>query len=672
MDLISKNVMEWLFEKKQGMELKNIIATTFTINPEILLDLIGRTVCCTKNMTYKNINEKQLCFILAEDSIQNNPVYKKLTIFSDDCIIPPTRKISKKYIRLVQGIYIPNCLCRIAMENSGSFFHPKILIAHYKDYEHDFIKFAILSKNLTHSVNMQEICILFESKARIDLRNPKRVNGESLQNYIRGFLSEDNENLKGEEKLKGISLSRSEAQKRIDDTLDKIGRLSFEAILPEGSNVSDISLQFVTPNNFSSEKLFLDDVRKSAYYFCCSDSISKTFWDKKICQGTPDNKGILISNLRSWARYDKVDENKKLNDPVFNYAYYLFREVGNPLIHAKFAELFSTEEKIVWLGSSNFTENGFERNYEADVRITYNDTNIENCGFAPSGKAQDRAKRYINVLNNKPFSLPPLDDVFFAQVRVDDLGDENENKELTDLIKNKFEWICKLTDEKKIVFLGNYKNNIPITQNEKNILMKIKQYHIVTGIDNILFFDGDKFRSESLAATETRIPWYGKAVIMAFEKYGKDKTEIPINIDPPQLQQREYKCKDDIGKLASLLVKQSFNFMDIIPPEPEIGYPTYDVSDSFDIKLGKYLAKNGDPDVIINRIGFVKNLLSSNDEECEEKIYGADEEYVEEMDESLPLLSEDEKSKMDKRLEQLRTLVERLKEEWRNQIKTIN
>ncbi len=672
MKLLKENVQEWLFKSEKDYSIRNVVATTFTLNPVMIIDLLARSVSAEENIEYKSMNAQQLTILLAKDFVSDSPMFKRITVFSDDYIIPPDGKIPNKYARLLNELFIPNCVCRISLKKQGSFFHPKILLVHYEKKENDnvkdYLKFAILSKNLTYS-NMQEICVMFESVDDEQIDDKTVVDGKELKDFFDTFLSSNF--LKDSGSLTGISLSVEDAKEKIQDTLRVVKNKKFKIILPDNEGICSASLQFVTPNSNSVKGILKMDSEKADSYYCCSDSISKSFWDKELAQC---KDRILVSNIRSWAKYG--GENASFpggpsSDSIIDYAYFFANitkyMVSESKVHAKMAEFHNESKSILWAGSSNYTENGFGSNFEANVRIEYmNSENkrytkkIENsiCENSICGKK-------VFLLSNNPFYKDDSDG--FAQVKNELILDERKKDKLKELIQNAA-WTCDIVDNNQIQFKGQFRAN-----EDTSILNGVKQFHLVTYDDIILYYYSNSngtspfLYSDKLPANKRSIPWYGSASIIAFMTTN-DKMVIPIKVkvDKKLLDKQQIVEADDVDKLkkaAADVLRSKFDFISIIPPEPNGNINIYDENDTFDIRLGKYLAKGGDYENVNKVIDGLKRALSEDTDQSSDMVDGfseTDSDGDEEVDELI--MTGEEIELLKKRLEKLESYIKLLED----------
>lgn len=566
MKLETKNVTEWLFENKNGYALENVIATTFTLNPVLLTELAGSMIGYEKKAR-RCLNEKMFRRLIAN----NISVLDRLTVFSDDYILP-TPGLPKRYSRLLNGFFIPNCVCEISAKR-GTFFHPKLLIAHFKNAEESRIRLAVLSKNLALGDSMTEICALFETAPQSE----KTVAGAEVADFIGTFLKST------KEAKTGRSLSRDAAAKRIEKTLKALEKTHMRFIVPNGEPEPDeVGLYFVTPDKSAREMLFNDAQNAANGFYCCSDSISPTFWkDLCLCNRSP-NKKYLVSNLRSWARFFGEDE--KIPDGCFYFAETDGSNEKYPkTVHAKFAEFFGNEH-IVWLGSANFTENGFGKNYEAGVRLVY---------------------KQAGSLKMPAFSVG--ENSGFFRVTQDKLKPHREEDELKKLIQS-IEW--KLQDQ-KIIGTGL---NKPIE--------KILQCQICTGYTIPLFRNENGYESEPV--NQNMIPWYGRAMFVGFESAnrGSKPIMIPISVSVEGAGEQPQLTSEGSAKA---LVRGGFDLIDLIPPEPNGGYELYGMEDSFDIRLAKFMAKGGQIKDITENITRTKHANEADTELDEDDIEDTDD-----------------------------------------------
>ena len=586
MELKEYDAINWLFEMglSKGDRIENIIATTFTLSKDFPLDLLGRAICCEKNLTYSQLtNNRDLIsqYLIMDLKKRENSLLDRITIFCDDYILPAIG-LPIKYNRMLDLFFIPETVCKIEMSNSA-FFHPKLLILHCKKNDKDIIRFMVLSKNLTHGTNNVEVCARFESSAPDDAD----IQGKELKEFFDRFMCKTND-----DENTGL-LTGSIAKQRTQDTLDVLAKMSFRLVLPDGcARPDEVSLLFGAPDSVDCKMLkqFISDTDAAQNHYWCSDSIDTAFMEK-------NNYKHMISNRIRWA------SQKKCPEPIDNKipgAYYFTDRKGQMdletmSIHAKFAEFATRKSHIVWLGSANFTENGFNNNYECNVRIVYK-------------KPYEIADPFFSFSRQK--AIPDIKYEILPLTK--DKLDSARNKDERIKALKKLTWKCTIT-KKGSKYTVEYSSEGDfdwdfISAKEQNAKkVGFKWFTLSVGKNIPLKVDpnpdsnpGNKPYSLCFKTTTTipldYIPRYGRGILIAITDYNTH-TEIPVKIDlilPNSFNQVMYPSNKDNLKseiVTALASGLSWDIMSIIPPEPNGSDILYDYNDDFSVRLAKYLAK---------------------------------------------------------------------------------
>lgn len=571
MKLEQKNVLDWAFEHKDGYTLENAVFTTFTLTSSVLLDLLLYVI--SPNLKNESNAVKRL--ELAEKGFN---AAEKLTVFSDKYIFSDVH-IPRNLGDVLEGYYIPKTVRKVKVERDNAFFHPKLIITHFSDAQgKPFIRFAVLSKNLTHSKHVIEICTLFETA---EYNGENTVPGCQVAEYIKCFTK------KSEIKDK---------EKRIKAVLDALNGMHLCLVLPHGQpQPKSFELMFGKPGDTTMLTRFNDDWRdckQDSFYFC-SDSIDKSFAARHNCK-------YMISNLRSWAG---------LYDNAPDYAYCYREYIDYCKVHAKFAEFFKNGEHIIWSGSANFTDNAFSNNYECDVRMVYDDD--RSIAFS-----QKKDTNY-DTLEPLPFSRESKKSVI-VKVKDDDLKKVKEIADLETEIK-KLGWRCIVKENGIII---KTKESL-----EEDTKTQFKQAEIYLNKRIVLSFTNDnKLTAEIEPFNSFTIPHNGYAIVLIFFGYS-DMIEIPVNIsvefeNDVADEIKNFKQLDNETVQRKILAGCIPHLRCFIPSTDSVsGF--YDSSDTFETRLAKFRSnKNNSDKMIIERIDVYKKRTTSecDDEELEDEI----------------------------------------------------
>ena len=599
MKLKEKNVLEWMFDTKEGqLTLERAIFTTFTLMSSVLYDLLLYAI--SPNLMKDETSDSQKRLQLAKNGIE---AAKKLTVFSDDYVFTDPH-IPRSLNQLLESYFIPHMVCRISLKEGG-FFHPKLMITHFKDgNKNDHFRFAVLSKNLTHAKNVIEICTLFETTDKPV--NPKlTVEGREIADFITSF--------QGKDSLRGASLSQEDAKDRIAGTLDVLSNSTLRLVLPDqGQTPEKVELVFGKPGcRVMRDKLEQDiNATPGESFYLCSDSI-----DPGLLGVDPFNKcRFMISNLRSWAKHNKIGDHSCY-----------FRQDNSPrTVHAKFAEFYTGEQHIVWSGSANFTNNALDNNYECDVRIEYEDAEckefhfeqvngfdkVDPTPFFQASKDTVRKVKYEDAkcqefhfeqviyfykVDPTPFSQAAQGTV--RKVKATECEEERKVNELANAVKA-LEWKCSIVDGKLVIetrrplackyldlkSVGIHIKSVEIYLNRRIPLVRWQDFYFYTKIERF---------------SEDMIPWYGKAIIIVFTDLKDDgrylTLEIPVDVDISVVKTVQQPLLDEknsahVKRLEKgLLLGCMPRLIDVIPVTVDTA-KYYDESDTFEARLAKYRA----------------------------------------------------------------------------------
>ena len=442
--LKTKDVWDILLEKKEGYELKNVICTTFTLSSAIVPSILLKIIECDNKI--ENINSLSLTekYMILSSKIEE--AVEKLTIFSDDYIIPSYQK-STELQRLINEYCIPKTVVRIAPKtDSKCFFHPKIIMIHFMNGSENYFRCAVLSKNLTLARNVVEVVGFFESQN--DNQIEQQIDVENASDELKSFF----ENILNIEMrdTKGTTLSCTEAKDRIGETIDALQNVKF-VLLTENYENKPIAAKLMigTPGNGLLTKYNdanMKCILKNASYWC-SDSISNSFMSCYLI-----NKP-MISNLRS---FRKLLDPNNLTDIPDNY--YIGRSDNNSLtIHAKFLESNFQGKNVAFIGSANFTEQAFNNNYECMLMLVYEGASSEET-VRPnqySGNAFNIENKNIRIIKVKE--------------KVDELRKEIEKDAFEEKIK-KYSWEMTLKSDGTAQISGKSSLNISFTEDKQSYM----------------------------------------------------------------------------------------------------------------------------------------------------------------------------------------------------------
>ena len=607
MKLENQNTLEWLFDRSGGLELKMTIFTTFTLTSSVVYDLLLYTI--SPGLMCENNEKKRL-----ELANRGVAASEKLLIFSDDCIFKDTA-LPNRLNKTLDSFFIPNTVCRIKLDES-SFFHPKLMIAHFIKEGQDYIRFAVLSKNLTHAGGIIEVCSLFETT--MESKEPT-VSGSDIVDFINIFLYYAKKSLP-KESLSGKTLSADDATNKAKNTLKALGKMKLRLIIPEGQpQPKKVELFFGVPDKHNMLDKLKEDVNNTDQnsFYLCSDSIDDSFTKARNCK-------YMISNLRSWLKY---------SDNIPKSAYY-FRDSQPRTVHAKFAEFYTGKEHIVWVGSANFTNNAFNNNFECDVRTVYDDTS--SVSFS---KENNFDKLNRPELMPQPFCVGGING-YIAPVTADALKQVQEEDELIKAVRD-LDWTYILEGEKLVIETEKLPNTLAA---------QFKTAEIYLNKRVALEIQNGRFYAEVYSCKADMIPWYGNATIIIFIDY-KTHIDIPVKIEckgnsktQPLIDATK---EDDLQTLQSDLLAGCIpKFIDTIPHLDDVSQ-WYDKNDSFEARLAKYHVENND-DALLERI----QLLTAQAKKVENDTYEDDYEEI-----SYHMYYKEQYRKLNERLKALKEFI---------------
>lgn len=578
MKLEQKNVLDWAFEHKDGFTLENAVFTTFTLTSSVLLDLLLYVI----SPELKNESNVVKRLELAEKGLEAS---KKLTVFSDEYIFGDVH-IPKNLADVIEGFFIPNTVCKVKTEKDKKdsvFFHPKLIITHFADAQgNPFIRFAVLSKNLTHSKNVIEICALFETAQQEDNRT---VPGKQVADFFKCFMSKSD--------------IKEDKQTAVNAALEALKGMQLRLVLPQGQpQPKSVELLFGKPGDKTILDRFNDDCNgcKADRFYFCSDSIDKSFAQSHSCN-------YMISNLRSWARLCNKDKEAPDNA-------YCYRENSDYCkVHAKFAEFYKNGEHIIWTGSANFTYNAFSNNYECDVRMVYDvDQSIT--------FSQKKVTNY-DTLEPLPFSRESKKSVV-VKVKDEELKKAKERADLEKKIKD-LGWKCIVKQDRIIIETEK--------SLEEDTKTQFKQAEIYLNKRIVLSFTNDnKLTAEIEPFNSFTIPRNGYAIVLIFFGYS-DMIEIPVNISVEYEKGvadeiKNFKQLDNETVQRKILAGCIPQLRSFIPSTDSVSR-FYAPSDTFETRLAKFRSDENNTDkMITDRIKvYIKQTTSElADDEFDDEI----------------------------------------------------
>lgn len=642
MKLESTDFLDKLFARKDGYQLNHVLATTFTLSTAILPTLLLRAASSAANRAVPKDSdsaEMVLAGIKSAGSL--------LTVFADgrpDCIIPPHGKPSKMQW-YINKYCIPHCVVRVNTGKASTYFHPKLFLIDFVETSPangnipaHFIRGAVLSKNLTFEKNVVEVGCLFETSD-----DASRVVLQGAGPEIAGLF----ESLKGNQLAENwISdfLAMDAAQKRIKPFLQEIKSATFR-LTADYSGYAPTSAQLLmgTPKKplLTKYPCLEDDLRDAAYW--CSDSVSEEFitsYNKKFL--TEYNKKHrtsasrlvrrpIISNIHSWATrkdfataalspdfqkklaFEQSAEKERLRK--VNGLCCVTLSEGSPVfVHAKFLEVYRTNETVLLLGSANFTANAFLHNYECDVRLCF--------AQKPAPFPVVYSVTQAETLDPKPFLYDgpqnkPCNLVLASQsVVAAKLDTENTYIEFEKKLRE-LKWtvagIGNAASPDKIRVTSSYLDPKALTPDEWGWLSQLQID--LNGLYLAMNYDSQtqSFWAESESFSPRYVPEYGVSTLLYFpaskEENNKVKS-IQINIETQKLPPRTPSMDDGDPGISAALLGGRFSLRSLIPPEPLGDYQLYDTSDTVDIRLAKYNAKGGDLEAVLKNADLRLKSLS--------------------------------------------------------------
>ena len=641
MILKEKDVWKEMLNKKEGYKLEQVIATTFTLNTDILPSILLKIIECDKNLESVQQLSREEKYILLSTYISNldNKITDKLIVFSDDYLIPSHNR-STQFQKLVNEYCVPNFVVRISMKNG--YFHPKIILVHYKNEKDEhYIKCAILSKNLTFSKNVVEIGSIIESTNKINKEEDVEIKNAS--DHIINLFKEICycNKLKDVSELRGKTIPRGEAFKKIEKSLGAINNMKFRLCLEDDSvkpESAELLLGMPSSNLFAQCKDLKTDLRNALYW--CSDSIDNKFLKKYECKH-------MISNLRSWKKL-LVDKNsgKLLKKEDIPENYYITMDTSDSafpiVVHAKFLESSHDGKRIVLLGSANYTCQGFSRNYECNLRLVYNEDEVTQFEYK-----QRRINNAFNIDKRKISIRQVKDEVVYEKLEEEDAKQKFEEK------LQSMKWTIKIA-----------RNGLELNSSFEEFTDEEDKY-----IYNMeIFLTGKRFSLEVVEGREKNerkfwgiceryksnmIPWYGYVNLVYFEAYNSPKV-LPINVGLVwETEEITQKIRNGDGIIRILLEGRLFSLRNVIPAEPKGKKILYSSGDSVELRQAKYQAKGGK----------IKDIICNIDEILKYKSQVGIIDEEDEFSENTKNITEDMINHLKDRLENYKNMLEE-QEKW--------
>lgn len=629
MKLESTDFLDKLFARKDGYQLNHVLATTFTLSTAILPTLLLRAASSAANRAVPKDSdsaEMVLAGIKSAGSL--------LTVFADgrpDCIIPPHGKPSKMQW-YINKYCIPHCVVRVNAGEINTYFHPKLLLIDFVETSPangtnpaHFIRGAVLSKNLTFEKTVVEVGCLFETSD-----DASRVVLQGAGPEIAGLFEFLKDNQPAESWV-GDFLAMDAAQKRIKPFLQEIKSATFRLTADySGYALTSAQLLMGTPKKplLTKYPCLEDDLRDAAYW--CSDSVSEKFITSYMPASLPVGRPI-ISNIHSWATrkdfataalssdsqkksaLEQSAEKEKLRKA--NGLCCVTLSEGSPVfVHAKFLEVYRTNETVLLLGSANFTENAFRHNYECDVRLCFaqKPTHFPVVYSVTQTETLKPKPFLYNGPQNKPCSLVLAShSVVAAKLDTENTYIEFEKK------LRELEWTVEgsgnAASPDKICVTSSYLDWEALTPDEQGWLSQLQID--LNGLYLAMNYDKQtkSFKAESESFSPRYVPEYGVSTLLYFpasEEKDNKVRRIQINVKTQNLPPRTPSMDDGDSGISAALLGGRFSLRSLIPPEPLGDYQLYDTSDTVDIRLAKYNAKGGDLEAVLKNADLRLKSLS--------------------------------------------------------------
>lgn len=305
-----------IFKTPRGYKVTHIFGTSYSVNGSVLNDVIKQTVIHRNEKFYNNV-----LFVC-----QNNRYVGGLGKGDSD----PVARI----------LFLEGRIIGIEQKQSGSF-HPKVWIFRYenkKEAEKILYRVAVLSRNTT-SQNMLEGGIVLEGF----VGTAKTNRNQGLIDFINSI-----EAVKDDKVVKQIVEDMEKVEFKTDrfDSYAFLPTRAFSADIEENENIENsVAISpFLGNDNFLNVKNII--TRQAEY-------------TKEV----KDN----FQNVAFWYIEDTDSENT--SEQVENDSTYSFSENEHPL-HAKVYAFDYKGGSVLYAGSANYSDNGFNNNTELMIKIT--------------------------------------------------------------------------------------------------------------------------------------------------------------------------------------------------------------------------------------------------------------------------------------------------------------
>lgn len=326
---ITTNKINNIFKTPRGYKVTHIFGTSYSVNGSVLNDVIKQTVIHRNEEFYNNV-----LFVC-----QNNRYVGGLGKGDSD----PVARI----LFLEERI--------IGVEQSGSF-HPKVWIFRYenkKEAEKILYRVAVLSRNTT-SQNMLEGGIVLEGF----VGTAKTNSNQGLIDFINSV-----EAVKGDEVVKQII----EDMEKVEFETEGFDSYAFLPTKNTKNKTLSADIKEDIKENIKENKKVENSVAISP--FLGNDNFLNV---KNIITRQAEYTEEVKTNFQDvnfWYIEDTDSENT--SEQVENDSTYSFSENEHPL-HAKVYAFDYIGESVLYAGSANYSENGFNNNTELMIKITSN------------------------------------------------------------------------------------------------------------------------------------------------------------------------------------------------------------------------------------------------------------------------------------------------------------
>jgi len=360
---ITTNKINNIFKTPRGYKVTHIFGTSYSVNGSVLNDVIKQTVIHRNEKFYNNV-----LFVC-----QNNRYVGGLGKGDSD---PVAR------ILFLEGRII-------GVEQSGSF-HPKVWIFRYenkKEAEKILYRVAVLSRNTT-SQNMLEGGIVLEGF----VGTAKTNSNQGLIDFINSI-----EAVKDDKVVKQIV----EDMEKVEFKTDGFDSYAF---LPTKNRTLSAGIKEDIKENENIE----NSVAISPFLG------TKNFLNvKNIITRQAEYTKEVKTNFQNvdffWYIEDTDSENT--SEQVENDSTYSFSGNEHPL-HAKVYAFDYDDKSVLYAGSANYSENGFNNNTELMIKITSTETQFADVIM---NSFNGRLEQIDNIYDSdkeepiEPKELPKLD-----------------------------------------------------------------------------------------------------------------------------------------------------------------------------------------------------------------------------------------------------------------------